>query len=526
MPTLNWHKREEAVRAATRAPYRLLEPVAELSYGDADSENLLIQGDNLDALKALLPYYAGRVKCIAIDPPYNTRSAFQHYDDNLEHSTWLSLMYPRLELLRDLLTEDGSIWVFIDDSEGHYLKVVMDEVWGRQNFVANVVWQKKSSPQPNAVWLSDSHDHVLVFAKNKTLWRPNKLDRTPEQNAIYRHSDTHDGIGKDGKPFGRGPWFPGDATASLRGGQRGAQFARTGHSANVYEIVTPSGRKILPPAGTCWRYSKERLEELVKDDRITFGAGGNNRPCIKRFLFEIQDNGVVPMTVWHYKDVGENRIAATEVKEFNREDPFTTPKPERLLNRVIEIGSNPGDLVLDSFLGSATTAAVAHKTGRRWIGIELGDHAVTHCVPRLKKVVDGEQGGISEAVGWKGGGGFRFCRLGPPIFDENDHINAGIRFPVLAAHVWFSETHTPLTKAGKSALLGVHKGTAYYLLYNGILGDQRPGGGNVLTGKLLGSLPRHDGPKVIYGECTSLGEERLRREGVVFKQIPYDVKRR
>jgi len=169
---------------------------------------------------------------------------------------------------------------------------------------------------------------------------------------------------------------------------------------------------------------------------------------------------------------------------------------------------------------------VAHKMGRRWIGIELGEHAVTHCVPRLKKVVDGEQGGISEAVGWKGGGGFRFCRLGPPIFDENDHINTGIKFPVLAAHVWFSETHTPLAKAGKSALLGVHNDTAYYLLYNGILGDQRPGGGNVLTGKVLGSLARHDGPKVIYGECTSLGEERLRREGVVFKQIPYDVKRR
>jgi adenine-specific DNA-methyltransferase len=169
---------------------------------------------------------------------------------------------------------------------------------------------------------------------------------------------------------------------------------------------------------------------------------------------------------------------------------------------------------------------VAHKMGRRWIGIELGEHAVTHCVPRLKKVVDGEQGGISAAVGWKGGGGFRFCRLGPPIFDENDHIKSEIQFPVLAAHVWFSETHTPLTKAGKAALLGIYNDTAYYLLYNGILGDKRPGGGNVLTGKVLGSLARHDGPKVIYGECTSLGEERLRREGVVFKQIPYDVKRR
>jgi adenine-specific DNA-methyltransferase len=211
---------------------------------------------------------------------------------------------------------------------------------------------------------------------------------------------------------------------------------------------------------------------------------------------------------------------------FPGETPFSTPKPEGLVQRIVQIATNPGELVLDSFLGSGTAAAVAHKMGRRWIGIELGEHAVTHCVPRLKKVVDGEQGGISEAVGWKGGGGFRFCRLGLPIFDEHDHINAGIRFPVLAAHVWFSETHTPLAKAGKSALLGVHNDTAYYLLYNGILGDKRPAGGNVLTGKVLGSLARHDGPKVIYGECTSLGEDRLRREGVVFKQIPYDVRRR
>jgi adenine-specific DNA-methyltransferase len=226
-------------------------------------------------------------------------------------------------------------------------------------------------------------------------------------------------------------------------------------------------------------------------------------------------------------EAGHNQEAKKEIIDlFGTDEAFDTPKPERLIYRALTIATNPGDLVLDSFLGSATTAAVAHKMGRRWIGIELGEHAVTHCVPRLKKVVDGEHGGVSEAVGWKGGGGFRFCRLGPPIFNENDHINAGIRFPVLAAHVWFSETHTPLAKTGKSALLGVHKDTAYYLLYNGILGDKRPGGGNVLTGKVLGSLARHDGPKVIYGECTSLGEERLRREGVVFKQIPYDVKRR
>jgi adenine-specific DNA-methyltransferase len=263
---------------------------------------------------------------------------------------------------------------------------------------------------------------------------------------------------------------------------------------------------------------------LDRDKRIYWGQQGDKAPRLKLFLNETS-GGVIPTTLWASgAEFGFNQDGVRELRALSLD--FPTPKPERLVSKVLQIATNPGDLVLDSFLGSGTTAAVAHKMGRRWIGIELGEHAVTHCAPRLKKVVDGEQGGISQAVGWKGGGGFRFCRLGPPIFDESDHINPGIRFPVLAAHVWFSETHTPLVKAGKSPLLGVHKDAAYYLLFNGILGDTRPGGGNVLTGKLLAKLPKHDGPKVIYGECTSLGEERLRREDVVFKQIPYDVKRR
>jgi adenine-specific DNA-methyltransferase len=293
----------------------------------------------------------------------------------------------------------------------------------------------------------------------------------------------------------------------------------------MYEIISPAGVKHKPPEGRCWSMIESEFKKLLDAGRIYFGKDGKTQPNVIRYLFEVE--GFVPWTWWPHDEVGHTDEAKKEIHSiFGKEDAFATPKPERLIYRALTIATNSGDLVLDSFLGSGTAAAVAHKMGRRWIGIELGDHAVTHCVPRLKKVVDGEQGGISEAVGWKGGGGFRFCRLGPPIFDENDHINAGIRFPVLAAHVWFSETHTPLAKAGKSALLGVHNDTAYYLLYNGILGDKRPGGGNVLTGKVLGSLARHDGPKVIYGECTSLGEERLRREGVVFKQIPYDVKRR
>jgi adenine-specific DNA-methyltransferase len=233
MPTLNWHKREEAVRAATRAPYRLLEPVAELSYGDADTENLLIQGDNLDALKALLPYYAGRVKCIAIDPPYNTRSAFQHYDDNLEHSTWLSLMYPRLEMLRDLLSEDGSIWVFIDDNEAHYLKVVMDEVFGRKNFVANIVWQK-SHTRENRTDISTIHDSVLLFAKERESFKNTRNALPASTSQLERYTNP------DNDP--RGAWASLPAHAKAEKGRRQAQF---------FTITTPSGRTIDPPPGRC-----------------------------------------------------------------------------------------------------------------------------------------------------------------------------------------------------------------------------------------------------------------------------------
>ena len=517
MPTLNWHKREEAVRAATRAPYRLLEALLELSYGDAASENLLIQGDNLDALKALLPYYAGRVKCVAVDPPYNTQSAFAQYDDNLEHSIWLSTMYPRLELLRDLLDDRGLIWIFIDDNEGHYLKVMMDEVFGRQNFIATVTWLKTSSIHNNAEFFSSSTDLIHVYAKDKERCAFNRIPRSERNIDDYSNPDNDS----------RGDWASSPLHVSLTSGQRGASYAKTGKSSGLFAIINPHGKEVWPPKGRCWGYALETIADFEKDKLIWWGAHGNNQPRLKRFSKELKE-GVVPTTFWDCSDVGHNQEAKKELSLIFQENAevFSTPKPERILSRILTISTNPGELVLDSFLGSGTTAAVAHKMGRRWIGIELGEHAVTHCVPRLKKVVDGEQGGISEAVGWRGGGGFRFCRLGPPIFDENDHINQRIRFPVLAAHVWFSETHTPLVKAGKSPLLGIHKETAYYLLYNGILGDQSKDGGNVLTGKSLAKLPRHDGPKVIYGECTSLGDDRLRREKVTFKQIPYDVKHR
>lgn len=387
-------------------------------------DNRLIFGDNLLALKALEQEFAGKVKCVFIDPPYNTGSAFTHYDDGLEHSIWLSLMRDRLELIRHLLSEDGSLWITIDDNEAHYLKVMTDEVFGRMNFVSNIVWQKKSSSQANATWFSDSHDHVLVFAKNKEAFRPNRLGRTEKQNSIYKHSDEFDGIDEAGKPYGRGPWFPGDFTLSLASGQRGKQFAKTGVSDNIYEIVTPSGRTVLPASGRAWAYVRTSYERLLADRRVHFGKDGSSKPTIKRFLSEIEDDGVVPMTTWHYSEVGENRIAAQEMKTLNSDDPFSTPKPEALLQRILALSSNQGDLVLDSFAGSGTTGAVAHKMGRRWIMVELGEHCHTHIIPRLKKVIDGEDGGgITKAVNWKGGGGFRYYRLAPSLLEMDSFGN-------------------------------------------------------------------------------------------------------
>ena len=508
MPTLNWLNREEALGISKNVPYRLLKAEFQYDYGDHRSNNILVQGDNLEALKALLPYYGGCIKCIYIDPPYNTQSAFDQYDDNLEHSTWLTMMYPRLELLRDLLGEDGSIWISIDDHEGQYLKVIMDEVFGRNNFLTTIIWRKNYSPKSTAKYFSEDHDYILVYAKYKENWQRNLMPRTEKQNRRYRNIDNDP----------RGAWKPGGLDA------------RNYYSEGTYPITTPSGREIPgPPNGAYWRYSKEKLEELDKDNRIWWGKDGNNVPAVKRFLGEVQQ-GIVPQTLWNYKEVGHTQEAKKESVGLFGSEPFGTPKPERLIQRIIHIATNPGDIVLDSFLGSGTTTAVAQKMNRRYIGIEMGEHAITHCAQRLIKVIDGEQGGISIDVKWQGGGGFHFCKLGDTVFLPDGAINPKISFNVLAAHIWFSETNTPLRQEKKrneeSPLLGIHNGTAYYLLYNGVLKDKSVTGGNVLTSRTLRALPLFDGPKVIYGAGCRFSPRRLEDENIVFKQTPYEIKSR
>ena len=503
--------RGDDVRAAAGVPYRLLDAVPALDGGNATSENMLIQGDNLDALKALLPYYKGAVKCIYIDPPYNTRSAFPQYDDNLEHSQWLAMIYPRLVLLRDLLAEGGSIWVSIDDNEGHYLKVIMDEVFGRANFVANAVWQKRYSRE-NRGAIGDVHEYIAVYAKSPERFKlkRNLIPLDEKQAKIYKN-----------------PENPRETDPSKR--WRGLPMTAQGFRPNqMYDIVAPNGQTHRPPEGRCWSMIESEFRKLKAADRIYWGRDGTAQPSVIRYLSEVE--GLVPWTWWPHEEVGHTDESKKEANAlFGADVSFGTPKPERLVQRILHIASNPGDLVLDSFLGSGTTAAVAHKMGRRWIGIEMGDHAETHCKPRLDKVVAGEQGGVSEPVGWTGGGGYRFYRLGAAVFDADGHITADIAFPTLAAHIWFSETGTPLTVAADKPLLGVHEGMAYALLYNGILGDRSVSGGNVLTATLLARLreeSRWNGPMTVYGEWSKLGAARLADADVTFKQTPYDVRAR
>ncbi len=362
-------------------------------------DNQLIFGDNLLALKALEQEYAGKVKCIFIDPPYNTGSAFTHYDDGVEHSIWLSLIRDRLEIIRALLSEDGSLWITIDDNEAHYLKVLCDEIFGRKNFLNTVCWEKVYTLKNTAKHFSEMHDFVLVYAKNLEKVLIQALPRGEKQNQNFKNSD--------GDP--RGPWLD------------SAVHARNYYSKGSYTINSPSGKQFTPPPGRYWAVSEENFRALDSDNRIWWGKDGNNAPRKKTFLTEVK-SGVVPGTIWSHEEAGQNAEAKGEIKALISDggEVFITPKPERLIKRVLEIATKPGDLVLDSFAGSGTTGAVAHKMGRRWIMVELGDHCHTHIIPRLKKVIDGEdQGGISQAVKWQGGGGFRYYRLAPSLLQQD-----------------------------------------------------------------------------------------------------------
>jgi len=369
-------------------------------------DNRLIFGDNLLALKALEQEFAGKVKCLYIDPPYNTGSAFEQYDDGVEHSVWLSLMRDRLQLLRLLLAEDGSLWASIDDTELAYLRVLLDEVFGRQNFVATIIWEKRKTRENRRVF-SFRHDYVLVYARNKRIFDSTRNPLPLNEQVLARYKNP------DNDP--RGPWQSISANAQ----------AGHGTPSQFYTLIAPSGKEHDPPKGRCWLYTKERMAQEVQEGNIWFGKSGNGVPRIKRFLKDQSDRGLTPETIWFADDVGTTDTAKKHALGLVPEaSVFETPKPEGLMERIIQISSNPGDLVLDSFAGSGTTGAVAQKMGRRWIMVELEDTCHTHIIPRLTKVINGEDpGGVTKSTEWKGGGGFRYYCLGPSLLDKDRYGN-------------------------------------------------------------------------------------------------------
>ncbi len=576
MPTLNWIGKDAVVTHHQDVPYRLLEPVAELSCGDgvqagADSgtdspganrraspagvrrmdasNNLIVQGDNLLALKALLPRYAGQVKCIYIDPPYNTGNEGWAYNDNVNspeirrwlgevvgregetldrHDRWLCMMYPRLVLLRQFLREDGAIWISMDESEIAHLRCLMDEVFGRQRFIACNAWQKRYSRE-NRGAIGDVHEYVLVYAMNPDLFQAtrNRIPIDEKQAAVYKNPNND--------PKGR--WQSISMTAQ---GYRPNQ---------MYEIVSPTGKTHRPPEGRCWSTVESEYLKLKADGRIYFGKDGNGVPRIIRYLTDVE--GFVPWTWWPHEEVGHTDEAKKEIQSLlETQTAFDTPKPTRLIQRILQIATDKDSLILDSFAGSGTTGHAVLKQNaedggnRRFILVEM-DEAIARDVTaeRVKRVAQGyTQGALTpgpspasgrgEKVVAGLGGGFQFCRLGQPLFDARGHIDPGVRFAELARFVWFMETGMglPAARASKrqadtaSPLLGVHAGRAVYLLYNGILKDRAIDGGNVLTTPLLQQLPAHDGPRVIYAARSAIGTARLRQLGISFRQLPYDLR--
>lgn len=369
-------------------------------------DNRLIFGDNLLALKALEQEFAGKIKCIYIDPPYNTGSAFTHYNDGVEHSMWLSLLRDRLELLRRLLMPEGSIWITLDDNEAHYCKVLCDEIFGRENFVANVIWEKSDSPRMDAQFFSSRHDHVLVYGRDKARLTLNRLRSTSEDLPSH-----YDKVDEAGRPYYLKP---------LRA--MGGDDTRAARPSLFFAMTAPDGSSILPlrkdRSEGRWRWSEDRVR---RDAALIEWVSGRSGWTPYYRIYGDGDLTRPPETIWQHAEVGSNRTSKSEIKAlFSDQNAFDTPKPERLIQRVIAIGSSPGDWVLDSFAGSGTTGAVAHKMGRRWIMVELGEHIHTHIIPRMRKVVDGDDpGGITNAVDWKGGGGFRYFRLAPSLLQKD-----------------------------------------------------------------------------------------------------------
>lgn len=516
MATLNWIGKDAVVNHDKEVPFKLLEKVPSASVGK-ESENLILHGDNLEALKALVPFYKSKIKCIYIDPPYNTGNEGWVYNDKVNspkikewlkkvvgregedltrHDKWLCMMYPRLKLLKELLTEDGVIFVSIDDNEHCNLRAAMDEIFQERNFVTTVVWRKNYAPKSSAKYFSEDHEYLIVYAKNKEIYRPNLLPRTEAQDLIYKNPDNDS----------RGPWRPNNFAA------------RNYYSKGTYSITTPGGRVIDgPPRGLYWRSSKEKLEELDKDGRIWWGKDGNNIPAPKIYLSEVMQ-GRVPQTFWDYTEAGHTQDAKREILGLldfdSSDDVFVTPKPTELIKRVIKVSAGKEDIILDSFAGSGTTGHAVLDLNkedggnRNFILVEMEDKVAKNITAkRVRNAI--------KKFSYKDG--FEYCELAKPLFNQNGQINEQCTYSELASYIYFTETHSNATKKNIDApYIGESKGVSYYLLY---IGRNR----NDLTRATLNKM-KIKGTAVVYADRCLVDEDELKAKGITFKQIPYEVK--
>jgi len=532
MPTLNWIGKDKVVSHHQDVPYKVLEHKYGFTADNGEqteptnSGNKIIHGDNLEALKSLLPEYEGKVKCIYIDPPYNTGNESWVYNDNVNHpkikkwlgevvgkdgedltrhDKWLCMMYPRLQLLHKLLADDGAIFISIDDNEQANLKLMCDEIFGIRNFINNIIWQKKYSPQNDARYLSDMHDFILCYSKSKDKWQRNLLPRTEAQNKRYKNLDNDP----------RGPWKSSDLSV------------KTYNLNTDYPITTPSGRIVNPPSGYCWRVSKEKFQELVLENRIWFGKGGNNVPSIKRFLHDVQQ-GTVPVTLWFRDEVGDNQEAKKVLKEINDEGsfPFDTPKPPRLIERILQLSSDKNSIILDSYSGSGTTAhAVLNLNkqdggNRKFILVEMEDYANDITAERVKRVAKGY--GKDKKKVEETGGEFDFYELGLPLFVENQNLNEAVGLEKIREYIWYSETRTSFAEPNKlketNYFLGEKEQSVYYFIYEK---DSL----TTLDYDSLELIKTKGEQYVIYADNCLLPKDFMAKKNIIFKKTPRDITR-
>ena len=530
MPTLNWIGKDAVIRHHNEVPFRLLEPDDELSFGDGSDGNLIVQGDNLHALKALLPKYAGRVKCIYIDPPYNTgneggdnkgwtysdkvnspeikkwldQAVGKEAEDLSRHDKWLCMMYPRLVLLKQFLCEDGVIFVSIDDIELGALKLLMDEIMGRQNFLAIFTWKsRRNLDSRHKANVSADHEYVISYSFGQYRMKGANKDKTKYSNP-------------DNDP--RGNWMS-DNLVGLATKDRRPNLH--------YDLIDPSTGINYGRPAKGWRYSPSTMAQKINDGRIIWPKNPAGRPRHKKFLEELLSETTGFSSII---DCGNTNEGGEILRNIFDADPFMFPKPLSLVQELIRQSTDKNSIILDSFAGSGTTGHAVLKQNaadggnRKFILVEMEENIASEITAeRVRRVA----GGYTDSKGKEIpglGSGFQFCRLSAePLFNEFGDIRDDVTFAQLADFVWFAETGVGYTGASDSPLLGVHEGRAIYLLFNGILGDRRPQGGNILTKAVLDLLPAHDGQKVIYAAATRLGASALSRANIVFKQTPYAI---